>query len=143
MSESSKLELSLKSDLRELVRIADIIEQHGDSLGWPMEWIFNTNLALDELITNVVSYGYGDGYDAKDIHVSLTVEDGNLVVVMNDSAKPYNPFEEAPDAPLEQDLEDRPVGGLGVHLVKTLFTRYEYERVGDRNQVTLIYESTF
>ena len=54
------LTLILKNDLSELVRVAEAIEEHGEAHGWPAKWVLNLNISLDELITNIVSYGYRD-----------------------------------------------------------------------------------
>ena len=60
------LNLTLKNDLSELARIAGAIEAHGEAHGWPAKWVLNLNISLDELITNMVSYGYQD-YDEHEI----------------------------------------------------------------------------
>lgn len=131
------LRLTLKNDLSELSRIADEIESHGESRGWPTKWIMNLNLSLDELITNTVSYGYQDT-DEHEIHVTLTERTGSLVVVVEDDGMAFDPFTAAPAPDLEADVEDRPIGGLGVYFVKTLMDEVAYERVENCNRITLI-----
>ena len=131
------LRLTLKNDLSELSRIADGIESHGESRGWPTKWIMNLNLSLDELITNTVSYGYQDT-DEHEIHVTLTERTGSLVVVVEDDGMAFDPFTAAPAPDLEADVEDRPIGGLGVYFVKTLMDEVAYERVENCNRITLI-----
>ena len=130
------LRLTLKNDLSELSRIADEIESHGESRGWPTKWIMNLNLSLDELITNTVSYGYQDT-DEHEIHVTLTEQPGSLVVVVEDDGMAFDPFTAAPAPDLEADVEDRPIGGLGVYFVKTLMDEVAYERVENCNRITL------
>ena len=131
------LRLTLKNDLSELSRIADEIESHGESRGWPTKWIMNLNLSLDELITNTVSYGYQDT-DEHEIHVTLTERTGSLVVVVEDDGMAFDPFTAAPAPDLEAGVEDRPIGGLGVYFVKTLMDEVAYERVENCNRITLI-----
>ena len=131
------LRLTLKNDLSELSRIADEIESHGESRGWPTKWIMNLNLSLDELITNTVSYGYQDT-DEHEIHVTLTERTGSLVVLVEDDGVAFDPFTAAPAPDLEADVEDRPIGGLGVYFVKTLMDEVAYERVENCNRITLI-----
>lgn len=129
--------LTLKNDLSELARIAEEIESHGESNGWPEKWILNLNLSLDELITNTVSYSYQDT-DAHEIRVTLTERNGSLVVVVEDDGMAFDPFTAAPAPDLEAELEDRPIGGLGVYFVKTLMDEVAYERVDNCNRITLV-----
>ena len=136
---ASVLPLTLKNDLSELARIADAIEAHGESRGWPMKWVMNLNISLDELITNTVSYGYPDSDDEREIRVTLTEQDdGSLVTVLEDDGLAFDPFSAAPAPDLEAEVEERPIGGLGVFFVKTLMDEFAYERVDDRNRITLI-----
>ena len=134
------LTLSLRNDLAEITRIADEITALGQAHGWDPQWIYNTNLALDELITNSISYGrLNDREDA--IRVILSFDEDTLTVVMEDDGVPFNPFEEAPIPDLDADVDDRHVGGLGVFFVKTLTSDFNYQRIDGINRVTLIQES--
>ena len=138
---AAALLLTLKNDLSELSRIAEEIESHGNTRGWPARWIVNLNLSLDELITNTVSYGYRDT-DEHEIRVTLTEQDGTLVVVVEDDGVAFDPFTAAPAPDLEADVEERPIGGLGVYFVRTLMDEVAYERVDDRNRIMLIQRTT-
>ena len=130
------LTLTLKNDLSELVRIAEAIEEHGEAHGWPAKWILNLNISLDELITNIVSYGYGDSGD-HEIHVTVADRNGSLVTVVEDDGIAFDPFTAAPEPDLDASVEERRIGGLGVYFVKTLMDEATYERLGDRNRITL------
>lgn len=129
--------LNLKNDLSELARIAEEVESHGNARGWPARWIMNLNLSLDELITNTVSYGYRDT-DEHEIRVTLTERDGTLVAVLEDDGVAFDPFTATPVPNLEADVEERPIGGLGVYIVRTLMDEVAYERADDCNRITLI-----
>ena len=129
--------LTLKNDLSELARIAQEIEAYGESHGWPVKWIMNLNISLDELITNIVSYGYQDCED-HEIRVTLADRGGSLMVVLEDDGTAFNPFTSAPVPDLDASIEERRIGGLGVYFVKTLMDEATYERVGNRNRITLI-----
>lgn len=131
------LHLTLKNDLTELARLAEEIELHGESRGWPARWIMNLNISLDELITNTVSYGYQDT-DEHEIRVMLTERNGALVAVVEDDGIAFDPFTAAPAPNLEAIVEERPIGGLGVYFVRTLMDEVAYERVDDRNRITLV-----
>ena len=134
------LSLTLKNDLSELARIAGAIEAHGKSHGWPTKWVLNLNISLDELITNIVSYGYQDS-DEHEIRVTLADWDGSLVTVLEDDGMEFDPFTEAPEPDLDASVAERRIGGLGVYFVKTLMDEAIYERLGDRNRITLVQRS--
>ncbi len=129
--------LTLKNDLSELARIAEEVESHGESHGWPVKWILNLNLSLDELITNTVSYGYQDTGE-HEIRITMTERNGSLVTVVEDDGMPFDPFSETAEPDLESDVEERPIGGLGIHFVKTLMDEVAYERVDGCNRITLL-----
>jgi sigma-B regulation protein RsbU (phosphoserine phosphatase) len=130
------IEITIGNDLDELGRLATIVDGFVENNGLPERISFNVNLCLDELITNIVSYGYDDDH-RHDIHVALTLEDGVLECRIVDDAREYDPFVEAPEPELDAEVDDRPIGGLGVFLVKEFMDRTEYRRDGDRNVVTL------
>ena len=97
----------------------------------------NLNISLDELITNIVSYGYGDS-EEHEIHVTLTVRNGSLVTVLEDDSTAFDPFTSAPEPDLDASVEERRIGGLGVYFVKTLMDEAIYERLDNRNRITLV-----
>ena len=86
---------------------------------------------LDEVVTNVISYGYDD-HDEHHINVTLRSGQGVIEVSVVDDGKPFNPLEfRTPD--LKCPIDERPVGGLGIYLVKTYMNELEYERTGVNN----------
>jgi sigma-B regulation protein RsbU (phosphoserine phosphatase) len=93
-------------------------------------------MAFDELLTNVISYAYDDeGQHKIDIRVSLLND--AVVIVITDSGIPFNPFQmKTPDT--EASIDDRDIGGLGVHLVREMLDQVNYQRKVDQNVVTLV-----
>ena len=138
---SPALTLTLKNDLSELARIAEEIEAHGEARGWPSKWILNLNITLDELITNIVSYGY-PSVGEHEIRVTVSDGDGDLVTVLEDEGIAFNPFTQARQPDLHASVAERRIGGLGVYFAKTLMDETAYERVDNRNQITLVLRST-
>lgn len=135
--ESDLLAIRVGNDLEEIPRVADAIEVLAEKEEWPVDWIFNLNLSLDELLTNIVHNGYQDD-ERHEIDLSVRgLADGGIEIVVEDDGVPFDPFTEAPEPDLESGVEERPIGGLGVFLVKQLMHEVEYERRGDRNRVTL------
>lgn len=94
------------------------------------------NLMLEELITNSVNYSLPT-VSGPVLELCLSLEDTFVVARLEDNGPAFNPFSEAPEADTTSALEDRPVGGLGIFLTKKFANEYAYERVGERNRVTL------
>jgi serine/threonine-protein kinase RsbW len=94
------------------------------------------NLVFDELLSNIVSYAHDDNRDHT-IEVKVELSADKLTVTVIDDGKPFNPFVlAAPDT--GQSVEERKVGGLGVHLVRNVMDEVSYHRRTDRNVVILI-----
>ncbi len=94
------------------------------------------NVALDELLTNIASYAHPDGGE-HDVEIGIELTDDRLTISIQDGGVPFNPFDaEPPDTTLS--LEEREIGGLGIHLVPNLVDEADYERRLDKNVVTLI-----
>ncbi len=92
-------------------------------------------LALDDLLNNVVSYAFPDGSD-HEIEISVDVSAHRFAISVSDDGMPFNPFGlDLPDT--TASIADRGIGGLGIHLVRTLMDEYRYERRGGRNVVTV------
>lgn len=128
---------TLRNELSEIPGLAERIEAFGAEGSLSIQHIYQLNLVLDELITNIVSYGYDDDRP-HEIQLQLRAEPGLLIAVLSDDGKPFNPLEEAPAAVLEGSIEDRPIGGLGIHFMRTLMDEVAYQREADHNRLTLI-----
>ena len=93
-------------------------------------------MAFDELLTNIISYAYEDGSE-HEIDIKVSSLNDSFVVVISDDGLPFNPFtREDPDT--ELSVEDRDIGGLGIHLVKNLMDEVYYKRQVDKNVITLV-----
>lgn len=130
-----KLEMSLRNDIAEVTSVLDAVEAFGEEHGVPARKIFQLNLVLDELITNIVSYGFEDGADSL-IRLSIALADGGLDVELVDNGKAFNPVE-APLRDVGTGLEERQVGGLGLKFIRTFMDRLDYRRDGGFNRLRL------
>ena len=92
-------------------------------------------VVLDEVVSNIVKYGYENKAD-REILVVLELRDGLVELDILDEAPEFNPLERA-DPKTDQALEDRPIGGLGIHIVKKLMDEIVYRREGGRNHLVL------
>ena len=132
-----QLTTTLKNDLAEIARLAEEVERFGESSGLPMKVVFRINLVMDELLTNAISYGYRDDTE-HEIRIRLHAADGKVAVDIIDDGAPFNPVDEAPPPDLESEVDDRRIGGLGIHLVRNMVERVGYARDDVRNHLTLV-----
>lgn len=113
------------------------VEAFGEEHGLERKIIFHLTLVLDEIITNIIQYGYAD-FDVHPIDVTISLKDTTLSIRIEDDAQPFNILE-APEPELDVPLDDRdkPIGGMGVHLVKSMVHCITYERKDGKNVLTL------
>ena len=131
----NKISFKLKNRLSELDTLCQKLEGFGESIGLSPKFIFEANLALDELFTNIISYGFSD---SKIHHITVTIshQDNVLLLSIEDDGIPFNPTEvEEPD--LGCTIEECKIGGLGIHLAKNLMDEVCYQRCKDKNILTL------
>jgi anti-sigma regulatory factor (Ser/Thr protein kinase) len=135
MTPKTCVSFELKNNLGELATLCEKLERIGGSLGIPKRLLFEINLALDELFTNIISYGFVDRSEHI-IRVRVYMENDLLTVVLEDDGIPFNPVDRpAPKRPCT--AEECKVGGLGIHLVKNLMDEVVYCRCGNKNVLTL------
>ena len=131
---------TLRYELTELPQIPALAEQVESYLGErdvAQKIISGVNLCLDELLTNTLRYGYVGSEAEPRIVVELLVENGELTVNITDNAVPFDPTAEADAPDLDASLEDRRIGGLGIHFVKTLSDSFRYQRQSEHNILVL------
>lgn len=101
----------------------------------PPRFAFDFNLALDEILTNVISYGYNDGLEHI-IYIRGCVSKETITVEVEDDGRPFNPLD-APEPDVTASIEERPIGGLGIHLVRKLTDHQEYHRREGKNLLVM------
>ncbi len=128
-------EIILKNKLSEIRRISGIIEKFCENNNLPMRILFDINLSLDELLTNIIHYGFDDEKEHT-IIVKLSLSENILEITIEDDGKAFNPLNAKPPN-LDQSIEDKPIGGLGIYLVKNLMTEINYKRLKNKNILVL------
>ncbi len=130
------IEISLENDLRKIARVAARIDEFCLALGVAPEIAYAVNLAIDELLTNTITYGYDEDDEPHRIEVILRMEGKTLVVAIVDDSAPFDPTEMSePD--IDTPLGEREAGGLGLLLVNQMMDGVEYRRKSGCNVVTL------
>ena len=95
---------------------------------------------MDELVVNIMDYGYDDS--DHEIDITFTSEEDAVTIEINDEGRSFDPLNDAPEPDLTSPIEDRQVGGLGVYLARTMMDELVYRREGNRNYLTLMKRRT-
>lgn len=130
-----KRELTFKNEEAELARVAEFMEGICDELQLDMHVAMKLQLAIEEMVTNVIFYAYPAGSSA-DITLSAESDGKELTLVLSDSGKPFDPTAKE-DADTEINPMDRDQGGMGILIVKNIMNEVSYRRLGDVNQLTM------
>ena len=132
---SDELTVHLANRLEEIERLAGVIEAFCAQHQLPDAIAFAFNLSLDEVVTNIISYAFTDVQEHA-IDVRLRLDAGVLHAEVSDDGRPFNPIEvPAPD--LDAPIEERRIGGLGIHIVREMMDTLGYAREGGRNVLRL------
>jgi anti-sigma regulatory factor (Ser/Thr protein kinase) len=123
------------NDLAELKRLNRIVAEFWAEHSLPSDLESDVTLALEEIVVNIIRYGFPEG-GKHEILIRLSLEDGAVAVAVEDQGVPFNPLE-APPPDLESPLEKRRIGGLGIHIVKSIVDAVDYRREAGRNCLTL------
>ena len=133
---SAKLSLTVPTRVEELEGLAASVEDFAREQEWPNDLTFQVNLVLEELWLNVVNHGHDNGDHL--VEIEMTSEAESLTIEITDDGKPFNPLENAPVPDVTAALGDRSIGGLGVHLVRTMMDDMRYSREGGKNHLILV-----
>lgn len=129
------IHFEIANDLAEIERLHEEFSAFAAPLGIGDKIIFQINLSLDEIITNIIHYAYSDA-EKPPITVNITVSVNEATIEIIDFGRPFNPVDvDPPD--LEAPVEQRPVGGLGLHLVKSMMDAIDYRRIDNANHLIL------
>jgi serine/threonine-protein kinase RsbW len=130
-----RIELVIANRVEELARVAARLDDLGMRRGLPRDTVADLHVALDEVLTNVLSHAYDDG-GTHDIRIVLAVYPDALQAEIEDDGRPFDPLA-APPPDRSAPLAQRKVGGLGIHFVRSLMSELVYERIDDRNRLVL------
>ena len=125
----------LKNDLSELTVLRQHVEEFGHMAGLSQNCLFEIILCLDELFTNIVSYGFDDDRHHL-IQFTLQLDNDVLILDVEDGGIPFNPLSKQ-ESGIPIDPKNIKIGGLGIHIVKKLTNDICYQRNRGKNHLTL------
>ena len=125
----------LTNDISEISKLNEFVEEIGNEFSLTPDVVFNVNLVLEEAIVNVINYAYPKEKH-ESIYLSAQLHEGSIVFVLTDTGMQFDPTK-APEADITLSLEDRPIGGLGIFLIRQIMNEVSYERIDGKNVLTL------
>ena len=130
-----KRSLILPNDIETIPQLYEFIDAVAEEVALDMSLAMSLNLAIEEAVVNVMEYAYPDG-EKGNVEIEVTVDEGWLTFIISDSGIAFDPTTKE-DADTTLSAEERPIGGLGIFLVKKLMDTIEYQRTDGKNVLTL------
>lgn len=131
--------LTIDSVIDEIPVVSERLEKLMSGAGFSPEAVLDTQLAVEEAITNVIVHGYQQ--KGNEIRIACRVIDGAIEIRITDSAPPFNPLS-LPTPDLDSDVNERRIGGLGIYLIRRVMDGVEYAYEGGNNIFTLTKKRT-
>ena len=127
--------LTLPNDINTIPQLNEFIDTVCEELEIDMALAMSLNLAMEEAVVNVMDYAYPAGTEGE-VNIEAIADETQLHFIISDSGKPFDPTaKEEVDTTLS--AEERPIGGLGIHLIRQLMDDISYERKDDKNILRL------
>ena len=133
---SANLSIKVRSDREELDGITAAIEAFSVDQDWAPDILFRINLVIEELVLNIMDYGYDD--DEHEIEITLKSSPESVIIDIIDEGRAFDPLHDAPIPDVNAPLEERAIGGLGVHLARTMMDELTYHREDTHNHMQLV-----
>jgi serine/threonine-protein kinase RsbW len=131
-----QLDLTLLNRAAEIARVQDQLEQFAAAHHFPGRKLHEVQVALEEHLTNIIHYGYDD-HAEHPIQIGVRLDDAEWRIQVEDDGHAFNPLTHpAPD--LSLPLAERPIGGLGIHMMRKSLDGLEYRRAEGKNILVMI-----
>ena len=131
----NELVFKIKNNFSELAKVAGTFHDFSKKIKLPQNVSQAIDLTLDEILNNIILYGYED-QNEHFIDISISVEDDTVCLEIVDDGRKFNPLD-APQPDTKSALEARPVGGLGIHLIRNVMDEIHYTYKNNRNYLVM------
>lgn len=132
----SSIEKKQKFQREHLTEIIEDIESFSSKDKWSSDLLFRVNLIVEEMVLNILDYGYCD--PSGPVRIIVTSEPETVTIDIIDQAPPFDPLNDAPAPDLDSAVEDRRIGGLGVYLTRSLMDEMIYNYESSENRLRVI-----
>lgn len=129
------VELRIHNDLADIGIVRDALDDLARKFGVPMRALTQLQVALDEVVSNVIKYSWDDD-GTHELLVRITVQPDRVDLEVFDDGRAFDPLAAPAPNPTPKGQRPRP-GGLGIHMVKKLVDHFTYERIDGRNHTKL------
>ncbi|MBT3254661.1 MAG: SpoIIE family protein phosphatase [Candidatus Marinimicrobia bacterium] len=129
--------IKIQNNLDEILKVQDGISSLLQSRKIPKKTFQNIKIVVDELISNIIKYAYTDE-DEHEIEILISLGDNSLQLEISDDGIPFDQVQAAPKIDKDQSIDERQIGGLGIHLVKKLVDEMEYQRTAGKNIIRIL-----
>ncbi len=119
----------------ELTRVAGFLEELGEEWNLPIPIVFNLNLVVEEALSNIILYGFNDNNEHT-IEILFNRDNSLITITITDDGIEYDPTQSR-DPDISLSSSERPVGGLGIFLIKRIMDSVHYKRIDNLNILTL------
>jgi anti-sigma regulatory factor (Ser/Thr protein kinase) len=136
MSDPPRASLTIENRLSELARVERWLADLMGRWAVPDRTVFAVDLVINEAVTNVINHAYSDTLTHQITITLADAADGVAVGILDDGAA-FDPFEAHHFEP-SQDLAQAPIGGRGIHLIRSYSAAHDYQRIMGRNHLTLV-----
>lgn len=128
-------EIRISNQLNEIAGLAIFIEELGEELSLSAETTMNINLALEEAIANIIMYAYPP-QEQHDIILKVTVTENQLIFLLTDNGLSFDPTQ-VEEVDISLSIEERPIGGLGIFLIRSIMNEVSYQRLDGENHLIM------
>ena len=135
-SSESEKHLLIHNDIQQIPQLAAFVEAIAEKKQLDHSLSLNLNLALEEAVTNVIMYAYPKGTDGL-VDIEAIIREHSLTFIVSDSGQPFDPTSQ-PQADISLGVDDRPIGGLGIYMVRNIMDSVSYRRSDGKNILTMI-----
>lgn len=128
-------QLVIKNEISEIARLSGFIEEVGEELDLSPALVLKLNMVLEEAVSNIILYAFP--YKAEEeITINLEIKESVLVFIIMDKGIEFDPTQ-SKEVDIRLPLEERPIGGLGIFLIKKIMNEVKYQRIDNTNIFTL------
>ena len=128
--------ITLTNDVSQVTGLAEWVDEMGNALELDQAFVMKINLAVEEAVVNVMNYAYPKG-ETGEVRIEANAGETELQFTITDSGLPFDPTSVS-EVDITSSLDERPVGGLGIHMIKQIMDSVTYERIDGNNVLKLI-----